>query len=120
MMVQEGVRQQEKKYEGGHEEARSQDSMVVSFLCEEEVTRREIHEEWTTRRRYDFGSIEESDDKDANMAMHVPLEENYEQELVEAWDDIDGPELEPEMVRKARALDMERCRKMNVYKKRPI
>ena len=36
------------------------------------------------------------------MAMDVPLEEDYEQELIEAWDDIDGQELNPETVKKAR------------------
>ena len=32
----------------------------------------------------------------------------------------DGQELEPEVVREARALEIERCRKMNVYEKRSI
>ena len=39
--------------------------------------------------------------------------------MVEVWDDIDGQELEPAVVRKARALEMEWCRKVNVYEKRP-
>ena len=38
---------------------------------------------------------------------------------MEAWDDIDGQELDPETVQKARALKMEWYRKMNVYEKRP-
>ena len=32
------------------------------------------------------------------MAMDVPIEEYHEQELAEAWDDIDGQELDPEVV----------------------
>ena len=31
------------------------------------------------------------------MAMDVPLEEDYEKELAEAWDDIGGQELDPEV-----------------------
>ena len=54
------------------------------------------------------------------MAVDAPIEEDYEQELAEAWDYIDGQELEPEVVRKARTLEMEWYRKMNVYEKRPI
>ena len=42
----------------------------------------------------------------------------YEQELAEDWGDIDGQELDPEVVRKARALDMEWYKKMNVYEKK--
>ena len=39
---------------------------------------------------------------------------------MEAWDDINSQELDPETVKKAHALEMERYRKMNVYEKRPI
>ena len=56
-----------------------------------------------TRGRYCIGSVDESEDQNANMAKDVPLEEDYEQELIEAWDDIDGQELNPETVKKARA-----------------
>ena len=38
--------------------------------------------------------------KNVNMAMDVPTEEDYQQELTEAWDDIDGQELDPETVKK--------------------
>ena len=34
--------------------------------------------------------------------MDFPTEEEYEQELPEAWDDIDGQEHDPETVKKAR------------------
>ena len=37
--------------------------MILSCLSEEGVTTRDIHEELTTRGRYCFGSVEESDDK---------------------------------------------------------
>ena len=81
--------------EGEHVEAKRQDGMIASCLREEEVTRRNIHEHLTTRWRYYLGSADESDDKDANMATNVPIEEDYEQELAEALDDIDGQELDP-------------------------
>ena len=45
------------------------------------------------------------------------IEEDYEHKLAEALDGIDGQELEPEVARKARALEMQRYRKMNVYEK---
>ena len=67
------------------------------------VTRGDIHEA-LTRGRYYLGSVEESKDKNVNLAMNVP----------------DGRELGPEVVRKARALEMECYRKMNVYEKTPI
>ena len=105
--------------EGEHEVAEGQDSMAVSCLRVEELTRRDIHEEATTRGRYDVGSVEEEDNKNVNMAMDVPIEEDYEQKLAEASDYIDGQELEPEVVKKARALEMEWYWKMNVYEKRP-
>ena len=92
--------------EGEHEEAKGQDSMVVRCLCEAELTRRDIHEAVTTRGRYDV-----------NRAMDVPIEEDYKQKLAEAWDYIDGQELEPEVVKKARVLEMEWYWKMNVHAK---
>ena len=39
---------------------------------------------------------------------------------MEAWGHIDGQERDLETVRKARALEMEYYRKMNVHEKRPI
>ena len=45
------------------------------------VTRRDIHEDLTIRGR----SVEESDDKNANMAMDVPVEQDHERELAQAW-----------------------------------
>ena len=78
---------------------------------------RRLHEALRTRGRYYIGSVEESEDKNATMAMDVPAEEDHEQEL---WDDIDGQELDPETVKKARALEMEWYMKMNVYEKRPL
>ena len=53
--------------EGEHEEAKRQDDMIVRCLLKEEVTRRDIHEGLTTRGRYCFGSVEESDNKDADV-----------------------------------------------------
>ena len=47
--------------------------------------------------------------------MDEPIEDDYEQELAETWDDIDGQDFEPEVVRKARALEMEWYRKTNVF-----
>ena len=91
--------------------------MITSFLSEEESTRRDIQEALRTSGRYYMGSVQESEDKNANMAMDVPIEEDYEQELAEAWDDVDGQELDPETVR---ALEMEWYMKMNVCEKRPI
>ena len=45
-----------------YEEAKRQDSMIASCLREEDVTRRDIHEALTTRGRYNFGSVQESED----------------------------------------------------------
>ena len=53
--------------DGEREEAKRQDGMIVRCLLKEEVTRRDIHEGLTTRGRYCFGSVEESDDNDVNM-----------------------------------------------------
>ena len=50
-------------------------------------------------------SVEETEDKNANRAMDLPIEEDCEQELAEAWNDIDGQELKPEVLRTARALE---------------
>ena len=105
--------------EGEREDAKRQDNMIVRSL-REEGSRRDTHEALRTRGRYYIGNVEESKDKNANIAMDVPNEEDYEQELAEAWDDIDGQELDPEAVKKARALEIEWYRKMNVYEQRPI
>ena len=74
----------------------------MSCVCEE-VTRREIHEELTRRGTCYFGSVEESDHKDANMAMDVPFEEDCEHEWAEAWVDIDGQELDPQNVEESKS-----------------
>ena len=49
--------------------------MIASCLCEEEVTRTDIREGCTTRGSYQVGSVGESD-REANMAMNLPLEED--------------------------------------------
>ena len=100
------------------EEAKRQDSMIVNCLREEDLSRRDIHEAVMTRGSYYLGIVEESEDKNANMALDVPIEEDYEQELAETWDDIEGQEFEPDILRKASALDTERYEKMNVFEKR--
>ena len=68
----------------------------------------------TKRKPEDEGEGEnaqkESEHKNANMAIDVPADE----------EEYDGQELDPETVKKARALQMEWYRKMNVYEKRPI
>ena len=106
--------------EGEREEAKRRDNMIMSSWSEEELTRRDTQEALRTRGRYYIGSVEESEDNNASMVMDVPSEEDYEQGLAEGWDDIDGQELDPEAVKKARAQEMEWCRKMNAYEKRPI
>ena len=58
--------------------------MVVASLREEELTRRDIQEA-LRRARYITGSVKESEDKNANMSMDFPMQEDYEQELAEAW-----------------------------------
>ena len=58
--------------------------MIVSCLREEELTRRDIHEALMTRGRYYLVSVEESVDKNANVAMDVPIEEDCEQQHAEA------------------------------------
>ena len=55
-----------------HEEAKRQDSMIVSCLREEEFTKRDIHGTVMTSGRCYLGSVEENEDKNANMAMDVP------------------------------------------------
>ena len=74
---------------------------------------RHLQEALRTRGRYHIGKGE---DKNANTAMDVPAEEDHEEELMEAWDDIDSQELDL----KHRVLEMEWHRKMTVYEKRPI
>ena len=106
--------------EGEREDAKGQHSVMVSCLSEEELTRRDIHEAVVTRGKYFFGNVEDSEDKNATMVMDVPIKEDFEQELARAWDDIDGQELDPETVKKARAVETEWCWKMNVYVTRPV
>ena len=65
--------------EGEREDAKRQDNMIVSCSREEELTRRGIHETLRTRGRCCIGSVEESEDKNANIAMDVPVEEDCEQ-----------------------------------------
>ena len=43
------------------------------------------------RGRVNIGSVEEGGDKNANMAMDVPIEEEYEEVLTEAWDEYRWP-----------------------------
>ena len=90
----------------------------MNCLSGDESTRRAPQEALKTRGRYYIGSVEESEDKNANMKMDLRAEEDCEQELMEACDDIDGQELDSELV--ARALAMEWYTKINVYEKRPI
>ena len=74
--------------EGDREDTKRPDSMIVSCLNEEKSTNRDTHGASRTRGRYHIGRVEESGDKNENMAMYVPTEEGFEQELTEAWDDI--------------------------------
>ena len=75
--------------EGEPEDAKRQDRRITSCLSEEESTRRDVHEASRTRGRYYIGSVEESEDTNANMAMDLSIEKDYDQELAEAWDDTE-------------------------------
>ena len=45
--------------------------------------------------------------------------EDKEKEMQQAWDDVSGKDLKPELVRKARAEEMEYIEKTNLYNKVP-
>ena len=62
--------------EGEREEAKRQDRMIMSWLREEELTRRDVHEAVMTRERYYLVSIDENEDKNVMTAMDVPIEED--------------------------------------------
>ena len=66
------------------EDAKRQDRMIMSCLSEAELTRRDIHEAVTTRVRYHLGSVEKIENKNENMAMEVPVVEDYKQELAKS------------------------------------
>ena len=57
--------------------------MIWVFLRKQETTRRDRHEQLTTRGRYHPGSAEESDSKDDTVAIDVPIEEDHVQELAD-------------------------------------
>ena len=61
-----------------------QDSMILSCSREEKLTKGAVHETSRMRGRYYMGSVEESGGKNANMAMDVPIEEDYDQQLTKA------------------------------------
>ena len=58
--------------EGEREDAKRQDNMIVRSL-REEGSRRDTHEALRTRGRYYIGNVEESKDKNANIAMDVQM-----------------------------------------------
>ena len=59
--------------EGERENAKRQDSMNTSCFSEQESTRREIQEVLRPRGRYYIESVEECEDKNANMAMDLGI-----------------------------------------------
>ena len=48
------------------------------------------------------------------------IEEENEDELEVAWDDVSGAELDPQKVRRTREEEIEYVKKMDLYKKVPI
>ena len=59
---------------GERETAKRQDSMITSCLSEQESTRRDIQEVLRPRGRYYIGSVEECEDKNANMRWILGFE----------------------------------------------
>ena len=53
-------------------------------------------------------------------SKYKTVEENNEDELETAWDDVSGAELDPKMVKAARQEEIEYVRKMHLYDKVPI
>ena len=54
----------------------------------------------------------------AGGAGPVACEDNGK-EMQQAWDDVSGKDLKPELVRKARTEEMESIKKTNLYNKVP-
>ena len=54
------------------------------------------------------------------LTNYKTVEEDNEQELDEAWDDVSGAQLDPKVVKGARKEELEYIHKMNFYSKVPI
>ena len=93
--------------------------MIVDFLREKETTRIDRHEELTKKGDTTLEALKKSDGSDETIAMDVPIDEDYEQELADACDNIYGSEFDREMVRKARALEMEGTGRCTCTRKDP-
>ena len=74
----------------------------MSCLREEEVIKRDIREELTTGGRCYLGSVEESDDVMTGTRTWRWMVHLRRTSMAEAWDDVDGEELDLEVMRKAR------------------
>ena len=56
---------------------------------------------------------------EADAKTGPTAEEDFDKELMEAWDDVSGKELSPEKVRAARKEEVEYIRKIQLYTKVP-
>ena len=54
------------------------------------------------------------------QSQHRVVEDDNQEELEEAWDDVSGAQLEPKVARAARMEEVEYIHKMNVYTKVPV
>ena len=81
------------------------------------------------RGQFLLAELESSDGKNGGKLMKeakglqeqcATAEEDNEEEMAVAWDDVFGAALDPNKVRAARAEELEYVRKMNLYNKVPV
>eukprot|EP00973_Karenia_brevis_P058584 8160027-Karenia_brevis.AAC.1 len=73
--------------------------------------------DWDEEGKYLIGTIESDNDIHEELKRAMDTAQGAHEGDIEAYDDVSGAVLNPDMVRKARLTEMEYFRRMKVYKK---
>ena len=87
-------------------------------LCRAIVGGLVLQKQWDAAGRYLLGTVSEASHEDLPGA--TPPEENYDEEIQQAWDDVNGADLDPKAVTLARKLEMQYYKDMGGYKRVPV
>ena len=87
-------------------------------LCRAIVGGLVLQKRWDSAGQYLLGTVGVCDYDE--KPGPTPPEENYDAELQQAWDDVNGAELDAKKVKAARKLEMEYYFKMKAYKRVPV
>ena len=89
-------------------------------LCRAIVGGLVLQKRWDKNGQYFLGTVEITKDDTSDSIGAIPPEEDESDMMQEAWDDVNGAELDPKEVRKARKLELKYYDDLGAYIRVPV